>query len=200
MSCCPVLRLYSSPFWASLSPALTCPQHLCLLRMDRKPGSRFLLSPPTCQTTCLGGQVPTQSPGLRPLARSAAGACGSGQVQGGFSTGVLWVPGLLPSGGGAELLSGGSRGMPGTHLCSSLPLFLRSFLPRLSAVPVKIPYVFFRALLPCQPLAHKASQAALHFTVSFSLCPLQFCWVLVLSERCQVSFTTKESPVSFFAP
>lgn len=51
--------------------------------------------------------------------------------------------------------SGGWWGTPSAHLCHSLPLLPCSFLPRMPAVPVKIPYVFFRALLPCQPLAPK---------------------------------------------
>lgn len=84
---------------------------------------------------------------------------------------ALWIPGLGPR-GGVELLSGGSWGTPRTHLCYSLPLLLSFLLPRMPAVPVKILYVFFRALLPCQPLAHKASRALLHLTGSFPSPPL----------------------------
>lgn len=70
----------------------------------------------------------------------------------------------------------GSRGTPSTHPCRSLSLLLCSPCQEHQLCPFQIPvrilYTFFKFLLPCQPLAHKALTTLLRLPARFSFPPL----------------------------
>lgn len=118
-------------FCASASPPLvTCPQHASPESLDS--GSPPVLShgshhmPGPAGPRSLARSIP-----LFPLTRSAAGACESGEVQGGFSAGLSGDPDQCQ----AERLTGHAQHSPMSFFVLA-PLFP---LPRTPALPFPNP-------------------------------------------------------------
>lgn len=146
----------------------------------------------------LAGSLP-----LCPLTRSVAGACESGEVQGGFSVGCMdtWTSAKPRASRTFQRLMGHAQRSP-------MPLFFCPPQRRpalLFQILDRILCAFSKFLLTCLPLAHKASRAPLYLTGEILSAPLhshsaylfpsgdKFCCASALSglsspEECHVSF------------